>query len=680
MSAIPISQLPEINVTDPEALLVIVTSGVTYKIPFSALTATIFQNVDEPYIPVLSSNTTFVSSNIFQTPLNNVRVKELAPTDLGAEELFGVHAGETDSIVSISSTGSVDFGFGLTHQNTSSGQSASSDLVIIGDTGDYDQGYIDMGVNSSTYTGYTGVFALGGPSDAYVFSTANDLYIGNAIENKKLILFNGGFNTNESSVLYVHEDKSITINTPLVDSQNPAALRVVNANSGSTSMIHCDSNIDSFAAITSANVSSGQSASAVISATNDTNEINPDEGFIEMGINGSNYNLAANVGSAGDGFMFSTGNDLYIGNATPEKKLILFNGGFDAYTNAKMFIHPDGSITINTPDVDPSNPAALRIINANSGSTSMILAQSDINDYAEISSVNTSDGDMATARITAKNDIGYTDPTAGFVSMGINSSSYSVPDTLGSVNDAYFYSTGNDLFIGNTTPNKKIVFFNGGIDAYNNAKIYIHPNGTVAINTDTNDLVNPAGLRVFAQNSDTFNIAYFVGQSDNYTQINTQNTSNGFNASGDYVVTANNGDEESFYIDMGINSDNYNVIGQVGGPNDAYLYSTGNHLHIGNASSGDSANIYFFVGGPDTTLTTKLTILNDGNVGVNTITPGYQLDISGDTRIQDGNFIITSGQTNLGIVVEAQDNSDAILSGLTIGDVYRTGDLLKIVH
>jgi len=43
-------------------------------------------------------------------------------------------------------------------------------------------------------------------------------------------------------------------------------------------------------------------------------------------------------------------------------------------------------------------------------------------------------------------------------------------------------------------------------------------------------------------------------------------------------------------------------------------------------------------------------------------------------------LIVTSGQTNLGVVIQAADNADAILSGLTVGDVYRTGDFLKIVH
>ncbi len=545
MSALPISQLPEINVTDPNALLVIVTSGTTYKIPFSDLMATVFSNVTESYLPILSSDTTYVSSQIFQTPIGNVRVKGLSPTDLGAEELFGVHAGVTDSYLTISSSGDVDAPLATTIQNTNSGTTASTDIVAIGDTGNFDSGYIDMGVNSSTYSGYSGYTALGGPSDAYLFSTSNDLYIGNASPNKKLVLFNGGFNTNENSILYVHEDRSITINTDYVDPLNPSALRIVNANNTSTSMIHSDSNINDFAEIISVNLNTGNTASADIVAQNSLGESNPDEGFIDMGINSPNYGTTANIGGAGDAYLYSTGNDLYLGNASSGKKLVLFNGGSDTSTYSKFYIHEDSSITINTPYVDFNNPAAIRLVNAN-GSTSMLHADGDIDNFSEIASVNQSQGNFASADITATNDLGNRDSSQGYVDMGINSTTYTPTDN-------------------------------------------------------------------------------------------------------------------------------------VGGPNDAYVYGTGRNFYVGNGSVSSDSDVYIFTNGKgDDSI--EIAIKADGTIGIHNINPSYPMDISGTTRIQDGNFMVTSGQTNLGVVIEAQDNGDAILSGLTIGDVYRTGDFLKIVH
>jgi hypothetical protein len=513
-----------------------------------------------------------------------------------------------------------------------------------------------------------------------LFSTSNDLYIGNALPNKKLILFNGGFDTNESSILYVHEDKSITINTVFVDPANPSALRIVNANSGSTSMIHSDSNIDNFAAITSANVSTGTSASSVINATNDINEINIDEGFVEMGINGSNYSLLANVGSAGDAFMYSTGNDLYLGNATEGKRVILFNGGFDAFANAKLFIHPDGSITINTAYVDPANPSALRIVNANSGSTSMVFAQSDINNFAEINSVNTNSGDTASAEISATNDLGYIDPLQGHITMGINSTGYNVPGTIGMENDAFLYSTGNDLYLGNTTPGKKLVLFNGGSDTSAYSKFYIHEDASITINTPYVDFNNPAAIRIVNANGTT-SMIHADGDIDDFSEIASVNINQGNFASADITAINDLGnlDSSQGYVDMGINSTTYTPTDNVGGPNDAYVYGTGRNFYVGNGSETGASNTYIFTNGK-TDASIQITLQGDGNTGFHTINPLYPVDISGTTRIQDGNFMVTSGQTNLGVVIEAQDNGDAILSGLTIGDVYRTGDFLKIVH
>ena len=677
---LPISGLPAISITDPNALLVIVTSGTTYKISFSALTAQITGNVDETFVPVMSSNTTYVSSKIFQTSLGSVRIGSNPLSDVDGPETFGVHASNTESFLLINGTGSIDSALGIVIQNVNSGHTASSDIVAIGDTGDFESGYIDMGVNSSTYSGFTGVTSLGGVSDAYLFSTANDLYIGNATPMKKLVLFNGGFDTSIYSKFYVHEEGSITINTDYVDPANPSALRIVNANSGSTSMIHSDSNINDFAEIISVNTSTGNTASADIVAQNILGETNPDTGYIDMGINGPEYTAISDVGAAGDAYVYSTGNNLYLGNASENKKLVLFNGGFDTILNAKLYIHEDGSITINTAYVDPANPSALRIVNANSGSTSMIYSESNINNFAEITSVNTNSGDTASSQITATNDLGYIDPTQGHISMGINSTGYSVVGSIGTSGDTYMYSTGNDLYIGNTSTNKKLILFNGGTDAEAYSSFYIHPDRSITINTPNIDYNNPAAIRIVNANGST-SMIHADGNVDAFSEINSININSGNNASADIVATNDSGynNPNAGFVNMGINSSTYTPTDNVGGPNDAYVYGTGTHFHIGNGSVSSESDVYIFTNGKGDEAI-KIAIMADSTIGFHTLTPQYPVDISGTTRIQDGDFIVTSGQTNLGIVIEAQGNSDAILSGLTTGDIYRTGDFLKIVH
>ena len=75
-------------------------------------------------------------------------------------------------------------------QNQSSGISASTDLTITNNIGNSNAGFVDIGVNSSTYiAGF-----VGNANDAYVFSqTSGSLFIGNASNQGSVSLFAGGF-------------------------------------------------------------------------------------------------------------------------------------------------------------------------------------------------------------------------------------------------------------------------------------------------------------------------------------------------------------------------------------------------------------------------------------------------------------------------------------------------------
>jgi hypothetical protein len=68
-----------------------------------------------------------------------------------------------------------------------------------------------------------------------------------------------------------------------------------------------------------------------------------------------------------------------------------------------------------------------------------------------------------------------------------------------------------------------------------------------------------------------------IGNSPTYAQIVMQNKNANVNASSDFVATADNGTDNDTFIDMGINSSNYNQAGfELTGPNDGYLYVSGN--------------------------------------------------------------------------------------------------------
>lgn len=69
---------------------------------------------------------------------------------------------------------------------------------------------------------------------------------------------------------------------------------------------------------------------------------------------------------------------------------------------------------------------------------------------------------------------------------------------------------------------------------------------------------------------------------NSYQQVNNQNLSSDSQASGDFIVTSNDGDDSNYYIDFGINSSTYNNINySVGGPHDGYLYVNGGNLTLG---------------------------------------------------------------------------------------------------
>jgi hypothetical protein len=134
------------------------------------------------------------------------------------------------------------------------------------------------------------------------------------------------------------------------------------------------------------------------------------------------------------------------------------------------------------------------------------------------------------------------------------------------------------------------------------SSIYQSGSTTVIINQDNATAANPEALYVYQPSSTSINVISGKGNLNNYLQLNIQNTNQGVSASSDVVATANNGNESTNYIDMGINSENYSQ-NFIGAANDAYLYSTGNHLHIGNASN---FPVQIFAGGSDVDVYNKL--------------------------------------------------------------------------
>ncbi|HTY13067.1 MAG TPA: hypothetical protein VMD02_02640 [Candidatus Omnitrophota bacterium] len=179
-----------------------------------------------------------------------------------------------------------------------------------------------------------------------------------------------------------------------------------------------------------------------------------------------------------------------------------------------------------------------------------------------------------------------------------------------------------------------------GMNCSGNALIF----GNVGIGTSTFDATNPERLKVEAITG-SFNVVSGAGDADNYLQLNIHNRNAGANASSDLVATANNGDENSNYVDVGINSSGYNNPDYtIQGPNDAYLVVAGQNLTIGTANT-DTA-IKFHTGG---TLAEneRMRIDANGKVGIGLTNPGQPLSVAGTIESVAGGFKFPDGTIQL---------------------------------
>jgi hypothetical protein len=71
-----------------------------------------------------------------------------------------------------------------------------------------------------------------------------------------------------------------------------------------------------------------------------------------------------------------------------------------------------------------------------------------------------------------------------------------------------------------------------------------------------------------------------IGSVDDFLQLVVHNESESATASSDFVAVADNGNDDAFYINMGINSSVYSVEGDASGANDGYVYIDGGNLFI----------------------------------------------------------------------------------------------------
>jgi hypothetical protein len=230
--------------------------------------------------------------------------------------------------------------------------------------------------------------------------------------------------------------------------------------------------------------------------------------------------------------------------------------------------------------------------------------------------------------------------------------------TSGSINFASTSSYANNFYVANALTASvisgslfnlqgspyHIPFFSTSQILMDSAMFQVNVNGvsSIALNQNGVSSIAPEALYVYQESTSSYNVISGKGNLNNYLQLNIQNVNAGTTASSDVVATANNGNENSNYIDMGINSSNFS--GPIGDANDAYLYSTGNDLHIGNASANQP--IQFFAGGTDTNANRKFQLSANGQHNMT-----GSLEMSGSLNV---NFNVTASNLKVTNTLTAQ--------------------------
>lgn len=119
-------------------------------------------------------------------------------------------------------------------QNTSSGTNASANITINNNLGTASTYYMNLGMNSSGWTGSLGTASLNAPSVSYLTSTSSDLAIGTTTSNAIRFVINGGA---DAMVIDTSSRVGIGVAAPTykLDIQNAGTFTGINIQNTTTS-------------------------------------------------------------------------------------------------------------------------------------------------------------------------------------------------------------------------------------------------------------------------------------------------------------------------------------------------------------------------------------------------------------------------------------------------------------
>jgi hypothetical protein len=551
----------------------------------------------------------FITNNMEKMRITSAGNVGIGSTTFSANpEALLVYQNNPTSFNVIGAKGSLNNYLQLNIQNQNSGANASSDVVATADNGNETTNYVDLGMNSS---GYNTSGIAGGADNAYLYSAANDFIIGNSTAGRNLIFFTGGTaTTNEAMRMNGTGNVGIGNSNPAYKLDVNGAIHTGTGSSSTGSLVFSNSTNANATTIT-AGVTSAAYTLTLPTAQGAANTILSNDGAgnlswnTEAGAAGA-WTTTGNAGTTpGTNFLGTTDNESLVFKANDQ-----LSGKIDLTLNNAIFGYQAGQATTG------NNNTFIGYQSAYANTTG--LSNTAIGSNAMVANLGGANNTALGYGALKANTTGASNTALGAAA--------GVTNTTGA--DNTFIGNGADVTANNLN-NATAIGYNAKAAVSNSLILGAlgssAPNVGVGVNTFS---ANPEALLVYQNSSTSFNVIGGKGSLNNYLQLNIQNQNAGANASSDVVATADNGNETTNFVDMGMNSSVYNTTGITGGPDNAYLYSAANNFIIGNSTP--AMNLIFFTGGTATT-NEAMRITGTGYIGMGTTTPGNKVEINSGT-------------------------------------------------
>ena len=250
-----------------------------------------------------------------------------------------------------------------------------------------------------------------------------------------------------------------------------------------------------------------------------------------------------------------------------------------------------------------------------------------------------SSGLISSASTTINGNFSVATTTSGCASFGATGLLYSTGSACGT-GGAFPYTPTTNFGV-NTNATSTILNFTVGLFASSTSRI-----DTLALGSSTATAYTNAPLVI-------------TGNTNNYVQATIQNLSNGTNASGLYVATADVGNDNKYFTEVGINNSGYSQAAfSAQNPLDSFLTASDGALVIGTASTTNKlADLRFTVGGTASS-SIRATFMASGFNGIGTTTPRFQLQVATSGVPQ----VVISNGTNPGWSFTDTGNGSFILA------------------